>query len=94
MAFLGFSYVSNLFNDFDNVVCFRNRERITFDHLVTMKKPNETALVKVLRDGEEYEFSIILRPVSCLCFPCMYFQFIVFLFSVFIYCYSMIKPIQ
>jgi hypothetical protein len=29
-----------------------------------MKKPNETAVVKVLRDGKEYEFNITLRPVS------------------------------
>lgn len=48
----------------DGTVCFRNRERITFDHLVTMKKPNETALVRVLRDGEEHEFSITLRPLQ------------------------------
>lgn len=45
-------------------VSFRNRERITFDHLVSMKKPNDTAQVKVLRDGEEHEFTITLRPVS------------------------------
>ena len=29
-----------------------------------MKKPNETAQVKVLRDGEEYEFSVTLQTVS------------------------------
>ncbi|PON38303.1 hypothetical protein PanWU01x14_313620 [Parasponia andersonii] len=29
-----------------------------------MKKPNETAVIRVLRGGEEHEFSIILRPVS------------------------------
>ncbi|KAI7726348.1 hypothetical protein M8C21_008004, partial [Ambrosia artemisiifolia] len=45
-------------------VPFRNRERITFDHLVSMKKPNETALVKILRDGEELELTITLRPVK------------------------------
>lgn len=44
-------------------VAFRNRERITFDHLVSMKKPNENSLVRVLRDGKEHEFSITLRPV-------------------------------
>ncbi|WCJ34644.1 DegP protease 10 [Euphorbia peplus] len=27
----------------DGTVPFRNRERITFDHLVSMKKPDETA---------------------------------------------------
>ncbi|XWS58892.1 hypothetical protein CRYUN_Cryun08bG0073900 [Craigia yunnanensis] len=48
----------------DGTVPFRNRERITFDHLVSMKKPNETALVKVLRNGEEHGFIITLRPVS------------------------------
>lgn len=53
-----------------DAVHFRNRERITFDHLVSMKKPNETAVVRVLRDGEEYEFSIALQPVSMVLF-CM-----------------------
>lgn len=47
-----------------NAVPFRNRERITFDHLVSMKKPGETAIIKVLRDGVEHEFTILLRPVS------------------------------
>ncbi|CAK7326008.1 unnamed protein product [Dovyalis caffra] len=46
------------------IVPFRNRERITFDHLVSMKKPNETASVRVLRGGEEHEFSITLRPLQ------------------------------
>ncbi|EPS59937.1 hypothetical protein M569_14869, partial [Genlisea aurea] len=45
-------------------VPFRNRERITFDHLVSMKKPDEVALVKILRDGEELEFTITLRPLQ------------------------------
>ncbi|KAK7839228.1 protease do-like 10 [Quercus suber] len=48
----------------DGTVPFRNRERITFDYLVSMKKPNETAVVKVLRDGKECEFSITLRPLQ------------------------------
>ncbi|XP_004293434.1 PREDICTED: protease Do-like 10, mitochondrial-like [Fragaria vesca subsp. vesca] len=48
----------------DGTVHFRNRERITFDHLVSMKKPNETAVVRVLRDGKEYEFSITLQPLQ------------------------------
>jgi hypothetical protein len=47
-------------------VPFRNRERITFDHLVSMKKPEETAVLKVLRDGKEQELGVTLRPVS----PC------------------------
>lgn len=49
---------------YDIAVPFRNRERITFDHLVSMKKPDEKSLVRVLRDGKEHEFSITLRPVS------------------------------
>ncbi|MBA0804980.1 hypothetical protein Gohar_004530 [Gossypium harknessii] len=48
----------------DGTVPFRNRERITFDHLVSMKKPNETALVKVLRNGEEHAFTITLQPLQ------------------------------
>uniref|UniRef100_A0A1D1XZU2 Protease Do-like 10, mitochondrial n=1 Tax=Anthurium amnicola TaxID=1678845 RepID=A0A1D1XZU2_9ARAE len=48
----------------DGTVPFRNRERITFDHLVSMKKPNETANVRVLRDGLEHEFSITLQPLQ------------------------------
>ncbi|XP_059432692.1 protease Do-like 10, mitochondrial isoform X2 [Corylus avellana] len=48
----------------DGTVPFRNRERITFDYLVSMKKPNETAVVKVFRDGKEYEFNITLRPLQ------------------------------
>lgn len=48
----------------DGTVPFRNRERITFDHLVSMKKPNETAVLKVLRNGEEHEFNIILQPLQ------------------------------
>lgn len=49
---------------FRYAVHFRNRERITFDHLVSMKKPNETAEVRVLRDGEEHNLTVTLRPVS------------------------------
>lgn len=48
----------------DGTVPFRNRERITFDHLVSMKKPNETAVLKVLRNGEEHEFKITLQPLQ------------------------------
>ncbi|KAJ8746835.1 hypothetical protein K2173_003841 [Erythroxylum novogranatense] len=35
----------------DGTVPFRNREHITFDDLVSMKKPNETTLLRVLMDG-------------------------------------------
>jgi hypothetical protein len=52
-----------------NAVPFRNRERITFDHLVSMKKLNEKAVVRVMRDGQELELSIILRPVSFIYIP-------------------------
>ncbi|KAI5442232.1 protease Do-like 10, mitochondrial [Lathyrus oleraceus] len=48
----------------DGTVPFRNRERITFDHLVSMKKLNENAVVRVLRDGQEIELSIILQPIQ------------------------------
>lgn len=53
-----------------SAVHFRNRERITFDHLVSMKKPDDTAQVRVLRNGEELEFSVTLRPVSNFLFFC------------------------
>ncbi|KAJ3678120.1 hypothetical protein LUZ60_001923 [Juncus effusus] len=48
----------------DGTVPFRNRERITFDHLVSMKKPGETALIRVLRDGKELEFNVTLKPLQ------------------------------
>ncbi|CAF2271208.1 hypothetical protein HID58_014799 [Brassica napus] len=48
----------------DGTVPLRKKERITFDHMVSMKKPNETALVKVLREGKEHEFCITLRPLQ------------------------------
>nr|XP_043632535.1 protease Do-like 10, mitochondrial [Erigeron canadensis] len=48
----------------DGTVPFRNRERITFDHLVSMKKPNETAKVRVLRGGEELDLTVTLRPLK------------------------------
>ncbi|KAG9446867.1 hypothetical protein H6P81_012995 [Aristolochia fimbriata] len=50
----------------DGTVPFRNRERITFDHLVSMKKPNEIAQVKILRNGVEQEVSITMRPLQAL----------------------------
>ena len=60
---------------FMSAVPFRNRERITFDHLVSMKKPGETAVLKVLRDGKEQELSVILRPVS----PCHILLHLIFI---------------
>lgn len=56
-------------------VHFRNRERITFDHLVSMKKPNEKCLLRVLRDAKEYEFSITLRPVRHVSLFCRFLKF-------------------
>ncbi|KAL2335785.1 hypothetical protein Fmac_016998 [Flemingia macrophylla] len=50
----------------DGTVPFRNRERITFDYLVTMKKPYENAIVRVLRDGQELELSVIVQPIQSL----------------------------
>jgi hypothetical protein len=44
-------------------VHFRNRERISFDHLVSMKKAGETAKVTVMRAGQELHFDIKLGPV-------------------------------
>ncbi|GAB2211879.1 hypothetical protein Drorol1_Dr00025218 [Drosera rotundifolia] len=48
----------------DGTVPFRNRERITFDHLVSMKKPNEKAVVRVWRDGKEHDFTLTLSPLQ------------------------------
>ncbi|XP_060206459.1 protease Do-like 10, mitochondrial [Lycium barbarum] len=48
----------------DRTVPFRNRERITFDHLVSMKKPNETAELRVLTNGEVHDFTITLHPLQ------------------------------
>lgn len=50
----------------DGTVHFRNRERITFDHLVSMKKADATGVVKVLRDGVQHEFHIKLGPLQTL----------------------------
>ncbi|CAH8257046.1 unnamed protein product [Arabidopsis lyrata] len=47
----------------DAKVAFRNKERINFNHFVSMKKLNETVLLKVLREGKEHDFHISLKPV-------------------------------
>ncbi|KAL1206509.1 Protease Do-like 10 [Cardamine amara subsp. amara] len=47
----------------DQTVPFRGKERIKLNHLVSMKKPGEKALFKVLRDGREHEFNISLSSV-------------------------------
>ncbi|XP_018718649.2 protease Do-like 10, mitochondrial isoform X1 [Eucalyptus grandis] len=48
----------------DGTVTFRHRERIAFDQLASLKKPNEVALIKVLRKERECKVKITLRPVS------------------------------
>ncbi|KAL9283465.1 putative peptidase Do [Arabidopsis thaliana] len=45
----------------DETIPFRKKERINFEHLVTLKKSGETVLLKVLRKGKEQEFNIIVR---------------------------------
>ncbi|XP_010511113.1 PREDICTED: putative protease Do-like 3, mitochondrial [Camelina sativa] len=48
----------------DSRVPLRKQERISFKHLVSMKKSSDTALFKVLREGKEHEFNISLKPVQ------------------------------
>ncbi|KAG0496602.1 hypothetical protein HPP92_001136 [Vanilla planifolia] len=48
----------------DGTVPFRNRERITFDHLVSMKKPADKANLRVLRDGMVHELSVSIEPLK------------------------------
>ncbi|XP_023636100.1 putative protease Do-like 12, mitochondrial [Capsella rubella] len=42
----------------------KGKERISFNHLISMKKPYEKILVKVLRKGKEHEYNISLKPVK------------------------------
>ncbi|CAA7030416.1 unnamed protein product [Microthlaspi erraticum] len=48
----------------DETVSFRKKERINFNHLVSMKKLGETISLKVLRDGKHHEFNINTKPVQ------------------------------
>ncbi|CDY35320.1 BnaA04g15270D [Brassica napus] len=48
----------------DSKVPFLNQDTVDFKHLVSMKKPSETALIKVLREGKECEFNVGLKPVK------------------------------
>ncbi|KAL1214824.1 putative protease Do-like 13 [Cardamine amara subsp. amara] len=48
----------------DGTVILRNRERMTLDHLVSMKQLGEKTTLKVLREGKMHKFSITLRPVQ------------------------------
>ncbi|BBN11346.1 hypothetical protein MPTK1_5g11110 [Marchantia polymorpha subsp. ruderalis] len=47
----------------DGTVHFRNRERISFDHLVSMKKAGETAKLTVMRDGRAIDVDVKLAPL-------------------------------
>ncbi|KAJ7553535.1 hypothetical protein O6H91_06G102300 [Diphasiastrum complanatum] len=47
----------------DGTVNFRNRERITFDHYVSMKKAGEHAMLKVFREGQEVHHKVKLGPL-------------------------------
>ncbi|KAG6557603.1 hypothetical protein Mapa_000880 [Marchantia paleacea] len=47
----------------DGTVHFRNRERISFDHLVSMKKAGETAKLTVMRDGRTMDVDVKLAPL-------------------------------
>jgi hypothetical protein len=44
-------------------VHFRNRERISFDHLVSMKKAGASACLTVLRSGQQCNFNVKLGPL-------------------------------
>ncbi|CAH2044153.1 unnamed protein product [Thlaspi arvense] len=45
----------------DGTVHFQKKEWLGLDELVSMKKPGETALVKILRDGKEQAFNVSLN---------------------------------
>ncbi|KAL3696064.1 hypothetical protein R1sor_010140 [Riccia sorocarpa] len=47
----------------DGTVHFRNRERISFDHLVSMKKAGEKARLTVLREGNTLDVHVKLAPL-------------------------------
>ncbi|KAG2314745.1 hypothetical protein Bca52824_017867 [Brassica carinata] len=48
----------------DATVPFWGNKRISFNYLISMKKPGETSLIKVLRRGKEHEYIINLKPVK------------------------------
>jgi len=50
----------------DGTVHFRQRERIFFTSLITMKPTGGTAHVKVLRDGQVLDYDIPLSPLDSL----------------------------
>ncbi|KAG7631486.1 PDZ domain [Arabidopsis suecica] len=48
----------------DGVPVLSEMRRISFNHFISMKKPDENILVKVLRKGKEHEYNISLKPVK------------------------------
>ncbi|GAB4814947.1 hypothetical protein N2152v2_001993 [Parachlorella kessleri] len=50
----------------DGTILFRRRERISFDHLVTLKVPGDPARVTVLRGGEVMKVVVHPRPLPSL----------------------------
>ncbi|EOA15052.1 hypothetical protein CARUB_v10028411mg [Capsella rubella] len=48
----------------DETILLRGKERIHFNHLVSMKKQGEKGVFKVLRDGREHEFKISLNSMQ------------------------------
>ncbi|KAL9283464.1 putative peptidase Do [Arabidopsis thaliana] len=67
------------------VVVFQGKERINFNHLVSMKKPGEIGLFKVLRDGREHEFKISLNSVQQRLVPVRNFDPNCYVFAGFIF---------
>ena len=55
-------YINLLNQIFFDAVLLRN-ERVDFRHLVSVKKPYENILIKLLRDGEVRECNVTLIPV-------------------------------
>jgi hypothetical protein len=50
----------------DGTVHFRQRERIFFTTLVTLKPTGSPAHLKVLRDGTELEYDVVIAPLEAL----------------------------
>lgn len=44
----------------DGSVSLRGRERVAFDYLVSLKRPGETAMLSVLREGKPQEIEVTL----------------------------------
>ncbi|KAM7274356.1 hypothetical protein ACFE04_029020 [Oxalis oulophora] len=48
----------------DGTVAFRGTDRISFEHLVSMKKPSEKAVLKILRRGQVQEVTFEMQPIE------------------------------